>query len=170
LITNATSRRPGELLAIKSIDTAIVSTKDEEAFVYTSIVKGEDLDENIYSSPFFLQQALTPKLDVRLTIIGSELLAIYIKGKGGISGDWRKFDGDLQYEVFNLPADVKSKCLKFVEKLNLNYAAIDMVVYNSEYYFIEVNPTGEWAWLQKSTGIDIGLSIATFLCHEDMDQ
>jgi hypothetical protein len=170
VITNKTTNRPGEIFAIKSIDTAIVSTKEEEAFVYTSIVEGSDLQENHYSSPFFLQEALTPKIDVRITIIGQQLIAMYIKGNVGIRGDWRKFEDELIYEPFELPSAVKVKILDFTRKFKLNYAAIDMVLYNSEYHFIEVNPTGEWAWLQKNTGIDMGLMIAKYLCHENLGE
>jgi glutathione synthase/RimK-type ligase-like ATP-grasp enzyme len=31
--------------------------------------------------------------------------------------------------------------------LGLTYAAIDLALSNGEYWFIEVNPTGEWGWL-----------------------
>jgi glutathione synthase/RimK-type ligase-like ATP-grasp enzyme len=34
----------------------------------------------------------------------------------------------------------------------LNFGAIDLIFHNNEYYFIEINPTGEWSWLQKITG------------------
>ena len=168
IITNKTTPQPGEIFAIKSIDTAIVSSKKEEAFVYTSIVDGSDLQENHYSSPFFLQKALTPKIDVRITIIGQQVVAMYIKGNVAIRGDWRKFEDELIYEPFELPSEIKARILNFTKMFKLNYAAIDMVLYNSEYHFIEVNPTGEWAWLQKNTGIDMGLIIAKYLCHENL--
>lgn len=170
IITNATKKTSGAVLAIKSIDTAIVSTGDREAFVYTSIVEGDNLQDAKYTSPFFIQKALTPKVDVRLTIVGAEILAVYIHGGDGIPGDWRNFGKELSYEVFELPLDIKMKCLNFTAKFNLKYAAIDLVLYDSNYYFIEVNPTGEWAWLQNNTGIDIGLAIANFLRDEVLDR
>ena len=51
-----------------------------------------------------------------------------------------------------LPKTVSDFCIKYTKELNLNFGAIDLVLYNGEYYFIEINPTGEWSWLQKNTG------------------
>jgi len=102
IITNKTTSRPGELFAIKSIDTAIVSTKNEEAFVYTSIVDGSDLQENHYSSPFFLQKALTPKIDVRITIIGQQVISMYIKGNVSIQGDFSEIDPSVSVQTDRL--------------------------------------------------------------------
>src|SRR5690606_25176847 len=113
-----------------------------------------ELENAVYSSPFFIQKALTPKMDIRITVIDSVAIAVKIKCKGGIDGDWRKHAGTIDYEVFSLPESVRRMCIEYSRRLNLNFAAIDMVIFRDEYYFIEVNPTGEWAWLQKNTGYD----------------
>jgi len=34
---------------------------------------------------------------------------------------------------------------------------------NDEYYFIEINPTGEWAWLVETAGLNIPIGICDFL-------
>jgi len=153
LVTNHTRPLPGKVLAIKSIDSAIVTVGEKEAFVYTNIIKGEDLDDQLYSSPFFVQQALTPKTDIRVTVIGDRVIPIRILGEGGIDEDWRKYEQKIRYELFELPDDIGEACLRFARKFNLQFAAIDLIWYQEAYYFIEVNPTGEWAWLQKNTDI-----------------
>ena len=167
-ITNHTSRIEGKFLAIKSIDAAIVSKGEKEAFVYTDIIDGASLENYTYDSPFFIQQALTPKLDLRVTIIDRELIAIAIQGDGGIAVDWRKFDGKISYQVYDLPENIQQKCFEFCSKLNLKFAAIDLILHNADYYFIEVNPTGEWSWLQKHTGISFDKLIVKALVNENL--
>lgn len=52
-------------------------------------------------------------------------------------------------------------------ELNLNFGGIDLVYSNGRYYFIEVNPTGEWGWLEVKTDMKISSAIKAALCGED---
>ncbi len=42
-----------------------------------------------------------------------------------------------------------------------------MAYADGEYYFIEVNPTGEWGWLEIKTGMKISSEIEATLCREE---
>lgn len=151
IVSNVTLKSDFEFKAIKSIDTAIVSNGDKEGFVYTEIYKKNDLEEVKYTSPFFLQQGLVPKIDIRVTIVENDVIAIKITSDKKIDEDWRRFKDELTYTIFDLPKTVHDFCINYTKKLNLNFGAIDLVFHNDEYYFIEINPTGEWSWLQKNT-------------------
>lgn len=35
--------------------------------------------------------------------------------------------------------------------LNLNFGAIDLIQRNEEFFFIEINPTGEWGWITNDS-------------------
>ena len=40
--------------------------------------------------------------------------------------------------------------------LNLEYGAIDLIKdRNGNYIFLEINPAGEWAWLENDLGLPI---------------
>ena len=54
-----------------------------------------------------------------------------------------------------------------MNKLHLRFGGIDLAYANGEYYFIEVNPTGEWGWLEVKTGMEISSAIEAVLCKED---
>jgi len=151
MVSNVTLNSDFEFQAIKSIDTAIVSNGDNEGFVYTEIYKKNELDEVKYTSPFFIQQGLVPKIDIRVTVIENDVIAIKITSDKKIDEDWRRFKDELTYTIFELPKAVHDFCINYTKKLNLNFGAIDLVIHNNEYYFIEINPTGEWSWLQKNT-------------------
>ncbi|SDL44698.1 RimK-like protein [Siphonobacter aquaeclarae] len=164
-ISQATSF--GELAAIKSIDTAIVGNSEQEKFVYTQLYKTSTLDDQHFSSPFFFQTALTPKSDIRVTIVQDWLLAVKIDSEVPIAGDWRKHDTSLNYEIIELPLDVARNCIQFAKELNLRYCAIDLIFFKGEYYFIEVNPTGEWLFIQQNVNQRIHEEIISSLVPVD---
>ena len=151
-VSNITLSSDFEYQAIKSIDTAIISKDENEGFVYTEIYKKSELEEVKYSSPFFIQQGLVPKIDVRVTIVEDEAIAIKITSNKEIDEDWRRYKDELTYSIIELPKTIHDFCIKYTKELKLNFGAIDLVFHNNEYYFIEINPTGEWSWLQKNTG------------------
>lgn len=49
-----------------------------------------------------------------------------------------------------------------MEQFGLEYAAIDLALSNDQYWFIEINPTGEWGWLDRG-GRGISNAIAEAL-------
>lgn len=149
--------------AIKSIDTALVSNKDEEGFVYTNIYPVKELVNAHYTSPFFIQEALLPKIDIRVTVVKDIVVGIDIRGDELLNEDWRKYKYHLSYNLISLPKNIESKCIQLLADLNLNFGAIDLVLVDNRYYFIEINPTGEWSWLQQNTGYKFDALIAKSL-------
>jgi glutathione synthase/RimK-type ligase-like ATP-grasp enzyme len=64
---------------------------------------------------------------------------------------------DLRYERYELPPEIRNKCLAQVRKLGLSFAAIDMIVTpdDNRYIFLEANPNGQWQWIERATGFPI---------------
>lgn len=49
-------------------------------------------------------------------------------------------------------------------RLGLRFGALDFLVTPSgEWYFLEVNPNGQWAWIEQETGLPISSAIADAL-------
>ncbi|MCY7296342.1 hypothetical protein [Alteromonas sp. a30] len=146
---------------IKSLDTILLREADECLFTYSTIKCSEDLhDENVSAAPLTVQNYVTSKIDIRVTIIGNKLIAVKITSGGkGIEEDWRTTDrSKIEYNEIQLPTDIEDKCFELLDRLNLNFGAIDLLLSNGKYTFIEVNPTGEWGWLvnsQRRFDIDI---------------
>lgn len=91
LITNTipTESAFGKKLIVKTLDPAILNFKDKEGFIYTNFVNYEDLSEKeLSSAPIILQEALIPKVDVRVTVVGDTTFAVTIKKNGeGLNKD-----------------------------------------------------------------------------------
>lgn len=150
---------------LKSLDTVLLKKDQKEAFVYTNVIEGRELIESEFTiAPVVLQKYLHPKVDLRVTVIGSRVFAVKIvKDDKGVAGDWRKVKEHLDFLVTNLPEDIKKKCVKIVKKFGLVFGGIDLIFHNNSYYFIEVNPTGEWGWLKNKSNMKIDKAICDYL-------
>lgn len=156
---------------VKSLDTALFydMKNGKEMFTYSNVIKGNELKKyNLNQAPVFVQNLLNPKVDCRVTYIGGKIFPVLIKkDRSGIYGDWRFQKDVLDYIPFELPNNVKIAIDKLMNRLHLNFGGIDLAYVDGEYYFIEVNPTGEWGWLEVKTGMNISEQIKKLLCGEE---
>jgi glutathione synthase/RimK-type ligase-like ATP-grasp enzyme len=168
LITNdATKARTfsSERLAVKGVDTIIAHESGQEVFAFTDILpKSQVGTENLRAFPATVQEAILPKIDLRVTVVGDAVFAASITRDGcEITGDWRSNKTGLCYARHSLPSSVERLCLKLIDRLGLRFGAIDLVQRSGDYFFLEINPTGEWAWLVDATGMKIDEAIARAL-------
>ncbi len=55
---------------------------------------------------------------------------------------------DVDYAIIDLPSKIKHKLLEICQYYKLRFAAIDLAIdKNNNYIFFEINPNGQWAWL-----------------------
>jgi glutathione synthase/RimK-type ligase-like ATP-grasp enzyme len=63
-----------------------------------------------------------------------------------------------------LPPEVHERCVRLVEQLELCYGAIDMILTpDGRYVFLEINPSGQYLWIEQETGLPISAAICDFL-------
>lgn len=137
-------------VAIKSVDTLLLRDGPDQLFGYTSIMDWRDAAvPELMAAPLTVQQALLNKLDLRVTVVEDRLWCTSIRrGGAGIEGDWR-LTGKDQLEIVDhaLSDENANRCRELVARLGLRYGAIDLAVAAGRTWFIEINPTGEWGWL-----------------------
>src|SRR5205807_8433603 len=120
------------------------------------------------SCPTLLQQLIEKECDVRITAVENEIhaVAIYANDQTGAQRcDIRRDNmSDVEYRSITLPTAVSEAVCNLMAHYSLRFAAIDMAVDNrGEWYFFEVNPNGQWAWLDLCGGTAIARSfIAAF--------
>jgi len=150
---------------VKSIDTALLRMEEKEAFVYSNVVDGTDIDSFDNSiAPIIVQTYIEPKIDIRVTVINEIVYAVRILQNGkGVEGDWRRIKNDIKFVPFLLPDDVAENCVNIVKSLDLCFGGMDLIESNGRYIFIEVNPTGEWGWLVNSAKLKIPETICDYL-------
>ena len=62
-----------------------------------------------------------------------------------------------------LPREIERKCVSVVRNLGLVFGGVDLALVGDSYVFLEVNPTGEWAWLVDAAGLRIDKAICDCL-------
>lgn len=123
--------------------------------------------EPVAIGPTFLQELVRKRADIRLTQVGEKGLAVRIYSPDGVL-DWRsKLDEGLRYEVFSPPAQVMNRVRRMMKHLGLSFGALDFAeAADGEWVFLEINPAGQWEWLEVETDVPISDSIASWLMTE----
>jgi glutathione synthase/RimK-type ligase-like ATP-grasp enzyme len=153
-------------IAIKALDSFLLRISDEhDAFFYTQPIRRSDLDsDSLAQMPIIMQRLLTEKIDLRVTVVDGQCFSVSVQLDGhGIAGDWRLAKNQATFAEYELPAEVASKCIELVKELGLVFGAIDLARVADRYYFLEINPTGEWAWLVDKLGLPLDKAIADAL-------
>ncbi|MCO0597275.1 hypothetical protein NGI46_07305 [Peribacillus butanolivorans] len=166
IVTNAQPELFNEKYVVKSLDTAFFNIKGKEGFVYSNIFQKKEIQNaNLEWAPVTIQDYIYPKTDIRVTVVGNDVFATSITSKGrGVEIDWRIVKDDVDFTTVSLPIHIQEKCIQLVKELGLKFGAIDLIKSEeNNYVFLEINPTGEWAWLVHTTGQLIPQSITDML-------
>lgn len=177
LITNSASRATefcekwGGKVALKTFGgNNVKDTDGNDLVIYTrGITKRELLEhsDSMKYAPVMLENYIPKKIELRVTVVGNSIFAcgIHSQNSSRTKDDWRKYDfPNVKHEVFALPQDIQEKLLRFMKSLNISFGAIDMVLTpEDEFVFLEINPSGQWGWIEAITGMPISEAIADLL-------
>jgi glutathione synthase/RimK-type ligase-like ATP-grasp enzyme len=176
LVTN----RPGDALDFfqrhassiisKSLVNMEVMVQDQpHVIVYTRPVHRRDLlqVDSVRHAPVIFQAYVPKSIELRVTVVHEQALAASIASQDGrlTRHDWRHYDDHrVRYSRFDLPRDVKRMCISLVRRLGLGFGAIDLILTpDGEFVFLEINPNGQWGFVEMATGLPIGEAIADAL-------
>ncbi len=145
-----------------------VKTESLSGQIFTSLVTENDLMALDESLPFpgIYQEYIDKNVEVRVTVVGNEVFAAAVDSQSTEETiDWRK--ERLRFVPHELPTGVSQKCIDLVRELGLNFGAIDLIYTpNKEYVFLEINPNGQWLWIETDTGQPIADAIIRFLTKD----
>ncbi|MCM8791313.1 MAG: RimK-like protein [Candidatus Omnitrophica bacterium] len=161
---------PGQKrLAIKTVDSVVLKISKKDAFIYTNPISVSNIRrKTLSSSPAIFQEFLSNKIDVRVTVVNNRTFSVSIQsGKNGVDGDWRLMKDKVNYLPLELPRNIHNICVRLVKALGLCFGAIDLAMVDNEYYFLEINPTGEWSWLVDCANLPIDSAIVDLLCSNN---
>jgi glutathione synthase/RimK-type ligase-like ATP-grasp enzyme len=136
--------------------------------VYTRTLTPRDLVSiaTLSHVPVMLQRCVAKRLELRVTVVGERVFAaeIHSQSTRRTQIDWRQYDhAHTQIRAHALPSPVEDRCRAVVRELGLSYGALDLILTpEGEYVFLEINPNGQWAWIEEATG----LAITSALCDE----
>ncbi|MCP5049849.1 MAG: MvdD family ATP-grasp ribosomal peptide maturase [bacterium] len=139
----------------KALSSFAVMEDGKEHVVFTTRVEDNHLEdlEGLSLCPMTFQELVPKKVELRITAVGNQLFAASIDpGASRIAGvDWRRDGRGLveRWQNYTLPKETEIKLMALMDCLGLNYGAIDMIVTpDNRYVFLEINPVGEFYWLE----------------------
>lgn len=148
-------------LIIKPISTGKVKSKNGEEMYPTSIFDG--IQENIKLTPVYIQEYIEKKFEVRITIVDKQIYAVRIDSLNRV--DWRLDYTNHKYSNITCPRDIEENCLRMMRDFKLKFCTFDYIVTpENRWIFLELNPNGQWLWLELITGMDISKKIVDILC------
>lgn len=141
--------------------------RDAHRVVYTSSV--EEVDLSVCGTAHLFQTWVDKQYEVRLTVVDDTFLAARIDATSASAAvDWRSDHDAVTYRPVDVPAPVRDGVRKLMAGLGLRFAAADFIVDpDDRWWFLEINPNGQWAWIEDATGLPIASAIADALTVED---
>jgi hypothetical protein len=139
---------------------------------YTEVVSKRDVAyaQSVRYCPVIFQAYVPKRVELRITVVGRRVFAaeIHSQVSNHARHDWRRYDmAETPHMAHDLPPGVEQRCIQLVEQLGLCYGAIDMVVTpDGRYVFLEINPNGQYLWIEEETGLPISDAICDLLMTE----
>jgi len=157
-------------MVTKMLSSFAIYEEGKELVVFTNPVKLEDLADlsGLRLCPATFQESLPKSLEIRATVVGHRIMSAAVDSQISerATHDWRR-DGlsMLQdWRPYQLPLEVEDKILRLMDYFSLNYGAIDIILTpGGKHVFLELNPCGEFFWLERSPGLPISDAIADLL-------
>ncbi len=145
---------------IKPISNGLQVVDEDVYSIYTSDIDKDFFKDykqsELFETPVYLQERIENKSDIRVVIIGEKLFAIRIDKSDKLEVDWRKPEIIKTYNNVTLPKKLCKLLIDFNKSFGLIYSAIDLIEKpNGEFIFLEINPVGEWVWLESELDLNI---------------
>ncbi len=124
----------------------------------------EPLIEAVRLTPVLFQRFVPAVCDLRVTVIGDRLFAAAARAEQ-YELDIR-FNTDAKYQPHDLPARVEERLFALMRRLGLEYGAVDFrLTPEGEYVFLEVNPAGQFLYIERATEQPIAAALAEHLAR-----
>jgi glutathione synthase/RimK-type ligase-like ATP-grasp enzyme len=149
---------------------AVHDAAGREHVVFTNEVTAADLAdlEGLRLCPMTFQERVEKAAELRVTVVGRKVFTASVDSQASpaAADDWRRDGLGLveAWEADELPREIEAALLRLMDTCGLNYGAADFIrTPDGRHVFLEVNPAGEFFWLERRPGLPISAAIADLL-------
>lgn len=143
----------------------------EQAWRETRLIRPDELEliDYVRYAPVIFQEYIEAVYDVRITVVGDEFFPAAIHSQQTpYPTDFRMEMDHATIEPCELPTEVEGRLRDLMDRLGLRYGAIDMRLRpDGAYVFLEINPAGQWLFIEEATKQPIAASLARLLVEHD---
>lgn len=170
----AFARATEQGIIVKMLSSFAIYEKGQEKVVFTNPLTSEDLDQlnGLRYCPMTFQEQIPKALELRTTIVGRRVFTAAVDSQRlqEARHDWRRQGIALldYWGPYELPEGIESRLLDLIDRFGLNYGAIDLILTpDGRHVFLEINPVGEFFWLELCPGLPISQAIAEVLLEAE---
>ncbi|WP_367433919.1 ATP-grasp ribosomal peptide maturase [Streptomyces celluloflavus] len=128
-------------------------------------VTAAEIDDSVRMTPHLFQARVDKVADLRVLVVGRHIFAVRIES--GLL-DWRRDYSALTYTVEDLPDQMSTALPAYLARLGLVSGSFDLAVDRAgDHWWLELNPNGQWGWLETETGLPMSAAFADLLTQGD---
>ena len=149
---------------------AVYDERGREQVVFTNRVREEDLEDlgGLSLCPMTFQERVEKRLELRATVVGRRVFTASIDSQTSARAahDWRRDGVRLveEWQPYQLPPEAEQPLLALMDYFGLNYGAADFILTpDGRHVFLELNPSGEFFWLEHGPGLPVSQALADVL-------
>lgn len=141
--------RAGRESVVKSLTSQRV---EDDTILYATRVQEHELNP---AYPWMIQDLVEAEMDVTVVFVRDRMFAFELRRAPFLERtlDWKEISTETvtdDWPVHALPANIEDGIRGFMRELNLQYGRLDFLrTADGRYHFLEVNPNGEWGWLDS---------------------
>lgn len=118
--------------------------------------------------PSFFQEQIEKMYELRVFVLDKEIypMVIFSQSDKLTEVDFRNYNDNKPNRTapYKLPNEINKALIKIFSKLNLNTGSVDFIrSINGDYYFLEINPLGQFGMTSKPCNYHLEKKIAEFL-------
>lgn len=115
--------------------------------------------------PTLFQEYIEKEYEIRVFVLLDEVyaIAVFSQQQSNTQIDMRNYNMDNmnRYVPVQLPVNITDSILKFMDKCGLNTGSIDLIrAKNGRYYFLEINPIGQFGYVSDACNYNLEYIIA----------
>ncbi|WUJ74688.1 ATP-grasp ribosomal peptide maturase [Kribbella soli] len=112
-----------------------------------------EIDDSVRLTAHLFQEFVPKRHDSRLIVVGSQMFAVEIQAHNSQAAlDWRTDYDALTYKPAEVPDEIRVGVTRLMARLDLVFGVLDFVIApDGQWYFLEINANGQWAWLPGIT-------------------
>ena len=148
-------------VVVKAISVGHVNQERGFKNIYTHKIEADDLSklDSVELAPTLFQLNVPKQIELRITVIEDSVFSCAIESQKSEKSkqDWRRYDFEnVPHYPYEVPEEIEQKLIEFLRVSGLKYGAFDMVLTpDDRYVFLELNPNGQWYWIEHLTGLKI---------------
>lgn len=145
---------------------AVIRTPKGNKVIYTNKVTEEQMKNAslVSSHPSLFQEYIDKEFEIRIisTDRTSTGIAIHSQDSEISKIDYRRYDlENVRYNQVEIPEEVRLFCSKMLTHYGLHFGAFDFIYSkDGRYFFLELNPNGQWLWLEEQSGYNLTKEVA----------